>query len=73
MLTSSNQYLRPDYLSPLPTTVSLIDDDKLVFSYPAVCVRYNLFYISGAGKLMTVGKINFVNLMFSINLKVDSN
>lgn len=53
MLTSSNQYLRPDYLSPLPTTVSLIDDDKLVFSYPCAHVSCNLFYITTARELDT--------------------
>jgi hypothetical protein len=51
MLTSSaNQYLRPEYLTPLPTTVSISDDEteEFVDSY----VNNNLTVTQCVGGLM---------------------
>lgn len=51
MLTSSaNQYLRPEYLTPLPTTVSISDDEteEFVDSY----VNNNLMVMQCVGGLM---------------------
>ncbi len=44
MLTSSaNQYLRPEYLSPLPTTVSSFHLFIQILDSPQLKLKYNLF------------------------------